>query len=104
MCTIAEGRESHSRLYVFSLSCLCSLAQVSLEELQSDAEELFTIVVHDPEFEGIMADIDHHQAKDAVYEAVQVLHTAPEPHQNTELIEHVDISAEVHIQYMCMHV
>ena len=66
--------------------------QISPDELQSDAEQLFAIVECDAEFEGIMQDLDHHRATDAVYEAVRMLHMAPEPE---ERLEYLDLSPEV---------
>ena len=78
------------------------VAQVSPEELQSDAEEVFAIAVCDPEFEGVMKDIGHHEARDAVYEAVSALHTAPEPDTDGDHMEYYNISAEV--QYTCTHI
>ena len=54
----------------------------------------------DPEFEGLMKEMDHHQARDAVYEALKVLQTTPEPDANAERIEFIDLSAEVSCIYI----
>ena len=75
--------------------------QVSPEELQSDAEEVFAIAECDPEFEGIMRELEHHQAKDAVYEAVEKLHTSPEPDPEAERIEFISITPEVYPCQQC---
>ena len=83
----------HIRMYVHFVVVIDQ--QISPEELQSDAEVLFAIVERDAEFEGIMRDIDHHKATDAVYEAVKVLHTASEPDTEAERIEFLDLSSEV---------
>ena len=66
---------------------------MAVDELQSDAEQVFAIVECDPEFQGIMKDLEHHRAKDAVHEAVNKLHTAPDP--ETDRVEYLDISPEV---------
>ena len=74
--------------------------QISPHELQSDAEQLFAIVECDAEFEGVMQNLEHHTATEAVYEAVRMLHAAPEP---DEKIEYQNLSPEVgqsHIQYV----
>ena len=70
--------------------------QISPEELVSDAEQLFTIVMCDAEFDGVMKDLEHHQATNAVYDAVKMLQTAPEPDVETDRMEFMDLSPEVH--------
>ena len=87
---------------VYILLSMC-VVQVSPEELQSDAEEVFAIAVCDPEFEGVMKDIGHHEARDAVYEAVSALHTAPEPDTDGDHMEYYNISAEVMCVQMYIH-
>ena len=62
----------------------------------ADVEHLFSIVMCDAEFEGVMKYLDHHQATDAVYEAVKMLQTAPpKPDDETERIQYLDLSPEV---------
>ena len=57
----------------------------------------------DPEFEGVMKDIEHHQAKDAVHEAVNMLHAAPDPESEVERIEY--LNPEVHTRsFICIHI
>lgn len=91
--------------------------QVSPDELVADAEHLFSIVMCDAEFVGVMKRLDHHQATDAVYEAVKMLQTAPtpppKPDDEAERIQYLDLSSEVmqvntglwicvHILYICV--
>ena len=72
------------------------LLQISPEEMLEDVEHLFSLVMCDAEFVGVMKNLDHHQATDAVYEAVKVLQTAPpKPDDETERIQYLDISPEV---------
>ena len=61
-----------------------SLLQIPPKELQSDADEVFKIAVCNPEFDGIMKNLEHQQASDAVHEAVNMLHSAPEPPEAPE--------------------
>lgn len=69
------------------------LLQIPPEEMFADAEHLFSIVMCDAEFEGVMKNLDHHQATDAVYEAVKMLQTAP-PKPDDEA-ECLDLSPKV---------
>ena len=73
------------------------------KELETDAEQVFAIVVCDAEFEGIMKELDHHKAKDAVHEAVNMLHTSPGPDPEAERLEYLDISPEVCTVYTHCH-
>ena len=65
-----------------------------LEELQSDAKDLFNIVECDSEFEEVMKSIQHNKANDAIHEAVDKLNSAPEQEHEKD-IQYVDISIEV---------
>ena len=83
---------------------------MSPEELLSDAEHIFSIAMCDPEFEGLMKNINHSRATDAVSEALRVLQTTPEPEVKLERIEFIDISSEVSsggsfliMLYSCTH-
>ena len=69
--------------------------QFSPEELESDAKHVFSIVLLDPEFEGLMGELTHHRATDAVYEALATIQRAPEPVADAERIEFLELSAEV---------
>lgn len=48
-------------------------------ELEHEAEHLFDIVLHDPEFDGLMPDLNHNGAYQAVVDSINMLHTAPSP-------------------------
>ena len=64
--------------------------------MHADAEHLFSIVMCDAEFNGVMKCLDHHKATDAVYEAVEMLQTAPpKPDVEAECIQCLDLSPEV---------
>ena len=73
------------------------VVQISPKELELDAWHIFSIVRCDPEFEGLMKNLTHHQATDAVYEALKVLQNAPEPDVGADRIEFLDLSPEVRI-------
>ena len=62
-----------------------------------DALHLFAIVLCDAEFEGQMKNLAHHEATDAVYEAIKMLLTAPEPAVEQERLEFQDLSPPVKI-------
>jgi len=53
----------------------------------------------DPEFEGLMGNLTHHDATDAVFEAIKMVQTAPEPATEEEKL--LDLSPEVHIHSIC---
>ena len=55
------------------------LLQYSLEELHLDTDCLFGLVLSDPEFEGLLPNLSHYGALQAVAEAMRVLCTAPAP-------------------------
>ena len=69
--------------------------QFSPEELESDAKHVFSIILLDAEFEGLMGELTHHRATDAVYEALMTIQRAPEPVADAERIEFLELSAEV---------
>ena len=53
--------------------------QHSLEELHLDTDSLFDPVLNDPEFEGLISNLSHPSAVQAVAEAMRTLHSAPAP-------------------------
>ena len=53
--------------------------QYSLDELHLDTESLFELVISDPQFEGLLPNLSHSAAVQAVAEAMRVLHNAPAP-------------------------
>ena len=53
--------------------------QYSLDELCRDTDSLFKLVLSDPQFEGILPNLSHSTATEAVPEAVGVLCSAPAP-------------------------
>ena len=57
------------------------LFQYSLDELRLDTDQLFFLVLSDPEFEGLLPNISRTNAVQAVKEAMRVLHSAPSPEQ-----------------------
>ena len=59
-------------------ACLPSL-QYTVDELRLDTDSLFELVLSDPEFEGLLPNLSHYGAMQAVAEAMNVLHTAPAP-------------------------
>ena len=59
-------------------ACLPPL-QYSLDELYLDTDCLFDLVLRDPEFEGLLPNLSHSAAVEAVAEAMKVLHSAPAP-------------------------
>ena len=77
------------------------LLQIPSDEMLADAEHLFSIVRCDAEFEGVMKYLDHHQATDAVYEAIKMLQTAPKPDVEAAQIQYLDLSPEV-CQYVIL--
>ena len=94
MCAVVTYNQC-MHCYILYYKYCTLFQQISPEELTSDADHIFSIAMCDPEFEGLMKEIDHHQARDAVYEALKVLQTTPEPDVNAERIEFIDLSAEV---------
>lgn len=74
--------------------------QFSAEELEFDAVHLFDIMFHDPDFEGLMQSLTHCDAADAVYEAIELLQTAPEPETKGELF---DLSLRVWTGFVNLH-
>ena len=48
-----------------------------------------------------MESLTHHDATDAVYEAIKMLQTAPEPATEEEKLELLDLSQEVFIHSIC---
>lgn len=61
-----------------------------MNELELDADQLFSIVLNEPIFEGIMNGLDHQMAAQAVVEAINRLHTASKPEDQKQ----VDLSQE----------
>lgn len=55
-----------------------------MDELTLDTDQVFSLVLTDPEFEGLMASLTHTQAMVAVSEAMGVLHSAPGPREGEE--------------------
>ena len=53
--------------------------QYSIDELQLDTHCLFDLVLMDSEFEGLLSNLSHSAAMQAVAEAMGVLHSAPAP-------------------------
>ena len=53
--------------------------QNSLDELHLDTKSLFELVLSDPQFEGLLPNLSHSAAVQAVAEAMRVLHSAPAP-------------------------
>ena len=53
--------------------------QYSLDELCLDTKCLFDLVLSDPEFDGLLPNISHSAAMQAVEEAMRVLLVAPAP-------------------------
>ena len=53
--------------------------QYSLDELHLDSDSLFKLVLSDPQFEGLLPNLSHVAATQAMAEAMSVLHTAPAP-------------------------
>ena len=58
--------------------CLPPL-QHPLDEFHLDTDCLFELVLSDPEFDGLLPNLSHSGAVQAVAEAMQVLHSAPGP-------------------------
>lgn len=50
-----------------------------MDELELDADQLFSMVLSDPIFEGVMEGLDHQLATQAVVDAINCLHTASKP-------------------------
>ena len=59
-------------------TCFPSL-QYSIDELYLDTDCLFDLVLSDPELEGLLPNLSHSAAVEAVEEAMRVLHSAPAP-------------------------
>ena len=59
-------------------TCLPPL-QYSIDELKLDAHCLFDLVLMGPEFDGLLPNLSHSTAVQAVVEAMKVLHSAPAP-------------------------
>ena len=54
-----------------------------------------------------MENLTHHDATDAVYEAIRMLQTAPEPATEEEKLELLDLSPEVStasVNLLCLHI
>ena len=54
-----------------------SPSQYSIDEVRLDTDSLFDLVLLDPEFEGLLPNLSHSAAVQAVAEAMRVLHSAP---------------------------
>ena len=59
------------------------ILQYSTEELKIDADHIFNIIEKEPEFEGIMLEVNHENVATLIDEALHVLHHGPNPN-NTE--------------------
>ena len=66
------------------------ILQVSMSELELDAEQLFSIVTNDPVFEGQMEGLDNSLAARAVVDAINTLISASKPEDGKQF----DLSPE----------
>lgn len=68
---------------------LCT--QYPMYELKQDAAHVFSLIVCDPKFEGLLQNLTHQDAMQAVAEAFNLLHTASGPHEEGG---HLDLTPE----------
>ena len=58
-----------------------TILQYPLHELRMDTQHVFSLIVCDPEFEGLLKTLTHQEAMNAVVEAINLLYTAPGPQE-----------------------
>ena len=95
----ADGR---AIILQWMTTCLPPL-QCSIDELQLDTHCLFDLVLSDPEFEGLLSNLSHSTAVQAVAEAMRVLLSAPAPQvQKTIDMSGIMSTSAVHIPSQCV--
>ena len=52
-----------------------------MDELRMDTAHIFNLIMCDPKYEGLLQTLTHHDAMQAVTEALNLLHVAPGPHE-----------------------
>ena len=76
--------------------------QSSLDELHLDTDSLFELVLSDPQFEGLLPNLSHSAAVQAVAEAMRVLHNAPAPQVQWAVCMSIAMSdSTVYISALC---
>ena len=63
------------------LIIICIFQQTTVDEFANDADYLFPILFQDSSFEGAFLSLTQDSTHQAVSQALKVLHTAPDPHE-----------------------
>ncbi len=59
------------------LFCPCTALQYPKSEMEMDAAHVFNLIVPNPKFEGLLRNLRHSEAMQAVTDAFNLLHSAP---------------------------